>query len=172
MASVNKVILVGNLGADPETKYLPSGDAVTNIRLATTDRWKDKASGEMKEATEWHRIAFFGRLAEVAGEYLKKGSQVYVEGRIRTRKWRTRKARIAIPRRSSPTPCKCSARARAPARRVPSRSAAPSPPRKPRPRRRRRPANSLTRRTTSRSLTPLSPNNQRYKRRPCTSTST
>src|SRR5690349_14620365 len=87
MASVNKVILVGNLGADPETKYLPSGDAVTNIRLATTDRWKDKASEAMKEATEWHRIAFFGRLAEIAGEYLKKGSQVYVEGRIRTRKW-------------------------------------------------------------------------------------
>jgi single-strand DNA-binding protein len=87
MASVNKVILVGNLGADPETKYLPSGDAVTNIRVATTDRWKDKASGEMKEATEWHRIAFFGRLAEVSGEYLRKGSQVYVEGRIRTRKW-------------------------------------------------------------------------------------
>jgi single-strand DNA-binding protein len=87
MASVNKVILVGNLGADPETKYLPSGDAVANIRIATTDRWKDKASGEMKEATEWHRIAFFGRLAEIAGEYLKKGSQVYVEGRIRTRKW-------------------------------------------------------------------------------------
>src|SRR5207248_4086167 len=87
MASVNKVIIVGNLGADPETRYTPSGDAVTNIRLATTDRWKDKASGEMKEATEWHRIAFFGRLAEVAGEYLKKGSQVYVEGRLRTRKW-------------------------------------------------------------------------------------
>src|SRR3954469_3853558 len=87
MASVNKVILVGNLGADPETKYLPSGDAVTNIRIATTDRWKDKASGEMKEATEGHRIAFFGRLAEIAGQYLKKGSQVYVEGRIRTRKW-------------------------------------------------------------------------------------
>ena len=87
MASVNKVILVGNLGADPETKYLPSGDAVTNIRIATTDKWKDKASGETKEATEWHRIAFFGRLAEIAGEYLKKGSQVYVEGRIRTRKW-------------------------------------------------------------------------------------
>src|SRR4051812_5212351 len=87
MASVNKVILVGNLGADPESKYLPSGDAVANIRLATTDRWKDKASGEMKEATEWHRVAFFGRLAEIAGEYLKKGSQVYIEGRIRTRKW-------------------------------------------------------------------------------------
>ena len=87
MASVNKVIIVGNLGADPETRYTPSGDAVTNIRVATTDRWKDKASGEMKEATEWHRIAFFGRLAEVAGEYLKKGSQVYVEGSLRTRKW-------------------------------------------------------------------------------------
>jgi len=87
MASVNKVIIVGNLGADPETKYLPSGDAVTNIRVATTDKWKDKASGEMKEATEWHRIAFFGRLATIAGEYLKKGSQVYVEGSLRTRKW-------------------------------------------------------------------------------------
>ena len=87
MASVNKVILVGNLGADPETRYMPSGDAITNIRIATTDRWKDKGSGEMKEATEWHRIAFFGRLAEIAGQYLKKGSQVYVEGRIRTRKW-------------------------------------------------------------------------------------
>jgi single-strand DNA-binding protein len=87
MASVNKVILVGNLGADPETRYMPSGDAITNIRIATTDRWKDKQSGEMKEATEWHRIAFFGRLAEIAGQYLKKGSQVYVEGRIRTRKW-------------------------------------------------------------------------------------
>src|ERR1700675_3314772 len=87
MASVNKVIIVGNLGADPETRFLPSGEAVANIRVATTDRWKDKASGEMKEATEWHRISFFGRLAEVAGEYLKKGSQVYVEGSLRTRKW-------------------------------------------------------------------------------------
>jgi single-strand DNA-binding protein len=87
MASVNKVIIVGNLGADPETRYMPTGDSVTNIRVATTDRWKDKQSGEMKEATEWHRIAFFGKLAEIAGEYLKKGSQVYVEGRIRTRKW-------------------------------------------------------------------------------------
>ena len=87
MASVNKVIVVGNLGADPETRYLPSGEAVTNIRVATTDKWKDKASGEQKEATEWHRISFFGRLAEVAGEYLRKGSQVYVEGSLRTRKW-------------------------------------------------------------------------------------
>ena len=86
MASVNKVILIGNLGADPETRYLPSGDAVTNIRIATTDVWKDKA-GEKQEHTEWHRIAFFGKLAEIAGEYLKKGSPVYVEGRIRTRKW-------------------------------------------------------------------------------------
>ena len=87
MASLNKVILVGNLGADPETRYLPSGDAVTNIRIATTDRYKEKSSGELKELTEWHRIAFFGRLAEVAGEYLKKGASVYIEGRIRTRKW-------------------------------------------------------------------------------------
>lgn len=87
MASVNKVIILGNLGADPETRFLPSGDAVTNIRVATTDRYKDKATGEMKEVTEWHRIAFFGRLAEVAGEYLKKGSAVYVEGKLQTRKW-------------------------------------------------------------------------------------
>jgi single-strand DNA-binding protein len=87
MASVNKVILVGNLGADPEVRYLPSGDAVANIRLATTDRYKDKTSGEMKESTEWHRVSFFGRLAEIVNEYLKKGSSVYIEGRIRTRKW-------------------------------------------------------------------------------------
>ena len=87
MASVNKVILVGNLGADPEVRYLPSGDAVANIRIATTDRYKDKASGEFKEITEWHRIAFFGRLADIVGQYLKKGSSVYIEGKIRTRKW-------------------------------------------------------------------------------------
>lgn len=87
MASVNKVILVGNLGADPESRFFPSGDAVTNIRLATTDRWKDKTSGEMKEATEWHRVVFVGRLAEVVNEYCKKGSSIYVEGKITTRKW-------------------------------------------------------------------------------------
>lgn len=87
MASVNKVILVGNLGADPETKYMPSGDAVTNLRLATTDRYKDKQTGEQKEATEWHRVSMFGKLAEIAGKYLRKGSSVYIEGRIRTRKW-------------------------------------------------------------------------------------
>jgi single-strand DNA-binding protein len=84
---INKVILVGNLGADPETRYMPSGSAVTNIRLATTDSWKDRQSGEQQERTEWHRVAFFGRLAEIAAEYLRKGSQVYVEGRIQTRKW-------------------------------------------------------------------------------------
>jgi single-strand DNA-binding protein len=87
MASVNKVILIGNLGRDPETRFLPSGDAVTNISIATSEKWKDKASGEMKEATEWHRVAFFGKLAEIAGEYLKKGSQVSVEGSLHTRKY-------------------------------------------------------------------------------------
>ncbi len=87
MASVNKVILVGNLGADPETRFMPSGDPICNLRLATTDSYKDKSSGEKKESTEWHRIVMFGRLAEIAGQYLKKGSQVYIEGRIQTRKW-------------------------------------------------------------------------------------
>ena len=87
MASINKVILVGNLGRDPETRYMPEGGAVTNVSIATTDTWKDKTSGEKKEATEWHRVVFFNRLAEIAGEYLKKGSQIYVEGRLRTRKW-------------------------------------------------------------------------------------
>jgi single-strand DNA-binding protein len=86
MASVNKVILVGNLGKDPETRYLPSGDAVANFSIATTEVFKDK-SGAKQEHTEWHRISFFGRQAEIAGEYLKKGSPVYIEGRIRTRKW-------------------------------------------------------------------------------------
>ena len=87
MASVNKVILVGNLGRDPETRYMPDGAAITNVSVATSYQWTDKASGEKKEETEWHRVVFRGRLAEVAGEYLKKGSQVYVEGRLRTRKW-------------------------------------------------------------------------------------
>jgi single-strand DNA-binding protein len=84
---VNKVILVGNLGADPETRSLPSGMTVANIRIATSESWKDKQSGEMKEQTEWHSVALFGRLGEIAGEYLRKGSQVYIEGRLRTRKW-------------------------------------------------------------------------------------
>ncbi|HSV53864.1 MAG TPA: single-stranded DNA-binding protein [Burkholderiaceae bacterium] len=87
MASVNKVIIVGNLGRDPEMRTFPSGDRVANVTIATTDKWKDKQSGEMKEATEWHRVVFNGRLAEIAGEYLRKGSQVYVEGSLRTRKW-------------------------------------------------------------------------------------
>jgi single-strand DNA-binding protein len=87
MASVNKVIVVGNLGRDPETRYMPDGAAITNVSVATSFQWTDKASGEKKEETEWHRVVFRGKLAEVAGEYLKKGSQVYVEGRLRTRKW-------------------------------------------------------------------------------------
>ncbi|WP_348761696.1 single-stranded DNA-binding protein [uncultured Salinisphaera sp.] len=84
---INKAIIVGNLGADPETRYTAGGTAVTNCNVATSDTWRDKTSGEMQERTEWHRIVFFARLAEVAGEYLKKGSKVYVEGRIQTRKW-------------------------------------------------------------------------------------
>ena len=87
MASVNKVILIGNLGKDPDVRYLPSGEAVTNITLATTETWKDKNSGEKKEATEWHRVVFFRKLAEIAGQYLKKGSPVYIEGSLKTRKW-------------------------------------------------------------------------------------
>ena len=87
MASVNKVIIVGNLGRDPEVRYTPNGDSITNVTIATTDTWKDKATGEKKEATEWHRVVFFGKLAEIAGQYLKKGRQVYVEGALRTRKW-------------------------------------------------------------------------------------
>jgi single-strand DNA-binding protein len=84
---VNKVILVGNLGQDPEVRYLPNGGAVANITLATSESWRDKATGEQKEQTEWHRVVLFGKLAEVAGEYLRKGSQVYIEGQLRTRKW-------------------------------------------------------------------------------------
>jgi single-strand DNA-binding protein len=84
---VNKVIVVGNLGQDPETRYMPSGSAVTNLRVATNESWKDKQTGEQKDRTEWHRVAMFGRLAEIAAEYLRKGSQVYIEGKLRTRKW-------------------------------------------------------------------------------------
>ena len=87
MASVNKVILVGNLGADPEVRYMSNGEAVANVRLATTESWKDKNSGEKREVTEWHRVVFYRKLAEIVGQYLKKGSSVYIEGRIRTRKW-------------------------------------------------------------------------------------
>ena len=87
---INKVILVGNLGADPETRYMPSGSAVTNLSVATSEQWKDKQSGEQKERTEWHKVAMFNRLAEIAAEYLRKGSQVYIEGKLRTRKWQDR----------------------------------------------------------------------------------
>ena len=87
MASVNKVIIVGNLGKDPETRYTTAGDPITSVTVATSDKWRDKATGEQKEATEWHRIVFFGKLAEIAGQYLQKGSQVYVEGKLKTRKY-------------------------------------------------------------------------------------
>lgn len=84
---INKVILIGNLGADPETRYMPSGNAVCNVTLATTDSWKDRNTGQQQERTEWHRVVFFGRLAEIAGQYLRKGSKVYIEGRLQTREW-------------------------------------------------------------------------------------
>jgi single-strand DNA-binding protein len=84
---INKVILIGNLGADPETRYTPSGTAITNLRIATTESWKDRQSGEQQERTEWHRVVMFDRLAEIAAEYLRKGSQVYIEGQLQTRKW-------------------------------------------------------------------------------------
>lgn len=87
MRGVNKVIVVGNLGQDPDIRYMPSGDAVANVSVATTESWKDKQTGEQKERTEWHKVAMFGRLAEIAGEYLRKGSQVYIEGSLQTRKW-------------------------------------------------------------------------------------
>jgi single-strand DNA-binding protein len=90
---INKVILVGNLGKDPETRYMPSGSAVTNLTLATSESWKDKQSGEQQERTEWHKVAMFGRLAEIAAEYLRKGSQVYIEGKLRTRKWQDKEGK-------------------------------------------------------------------------------
>ncbi len=90
MASVNKVILVGNLGRDPEVRYTPEGSAICNVSIATTSNWKDKATGERREETEWHRVVFYNRLAEIAGEYLRKGRPVYVEGRLKTRKWQNK----------------------------------------------------------------------------------
>ena len=90
---INKVILVGNLGADPETRYMPSGKAVTNLRIATSEGWKDKQTGDMQERTEWHRVALFDKLAEIAAEYLRKGSQVYIEGSLRTRKWQDKEGK-------------------------------------------------------------------------------
>ena len=90
---VNKVIIVGNLGKDPETRYMPSGSAVTNLRIATTEAWKDKQTGDQQERTEWHSVAMFGRLAEIAAEYLRKGSQIYIEGKLRTRKWQDKEGK-------------------------------------------------------------------------------
>ncbi len=92
MSSVNKVILIGNLGADPETRQFPNGGIVCNLRIATTEKWKDKVSGELKEATEWHRVVMFRKLAEIASQYLRKGSSVFIEGRLQTRKWQDRDA--------------------------------------------------------------------------------
>jgi single-strand DNA-binding protein len=93
MRGVNKVILVGNMGADPETRYMPSGKAVTNIRIATSESWKDKQTGDAKERTEWHSVVLYDKLGEIAGEYLRKGSQVYVEGSLRTRKWQDKEGK-------------------------------------------------------------------------------
>ncbi|MFM7276033.1 MAG: single-stranded DNA-binding protein [Gammaproteobacteria bacterium] len=90
---VNKVILIGNCGADPETRYMPSGGAVTNVRIATSESWKDKSTGQAQERTEWHRVVFFSRLAEIAAEYLRKGSKVYIEGSLRTRKWQDKEGK-------------------------------------------------------------------------------
>ena len=104
---VNKAILVGNLGADPETRYSASGGAITNIRLATTDSWTDRQSNERRERTEWHRVVMFGRLAEIAEQYLRKGRQVYIEGQIQTRKWQGRTGRTATPPRSWREICRC-----------------------------------------------------------------
>ena len=109
---INKVILVGNLGADPETRYTAAGAAITNIRLATSESWRDKQTGENQERTEWHRVVFFSRLAEIAGEYLRKGSQVYIEGSIRTRKWQGRPGPLHHGNR-----CQRNADARSPRRR-------------------------------------------------------
>jgi single stranded DNA-binding protein len=104
---VNKVILVGNLGKDPEIRYMPNGNAVANLTLATTESWKDKQTGDQQEKTEWHRIVMFRRLAEIAGEYLKKGSQVYIEGKLQTRKWQDNSGNDRYTRKLSPMKCRC-----------------------------------------------------------------
>ena len=105
---INKVIIVGNCGQDPETRYLPSGGAVTNMSLATSEAWKDKNTGEQQERTEWHKVVFFNRLGEIAGEYLKKGSKVYVEGSLRTRKWQGQDGSDRYTQRLLPAKCRCS----------------------------------------------------------------
>ena len=107
---VNKVILVGNLGRDPEVRYIPNGSAVATLSLATSESWRDKQSGEQKEVTEWHRVVIFGKLAEIAGEYLRKGSRVYIEGQLRTRKWTDQAGQINTPQRwwsILVAPCRC-----------------------------------------------------------------
>ncbi len=104
---VNKVIIVGNCGQDPETRFMPSGGAVTNLSIATSESWKDKNTGDQQERTEWHRVVFFNRLAEIAGEYVKKGSKLYVEGSLRTRKWQGRTVKIVILPKLSLVKCRC-----------------------------------------------------------------
>ena len=161
MASVNKVILIGNLGRDPETRFMPDGGAVTNTSIATSETWKDK-NGEKQEKTEWHRVAFFGKLAEIAGEYLKKGSQVYVEGRLQTRKWQDKdgqdKYSTEIVADRMQGECWVRARAWAAAtvsvKALPSATAAQSPPRSP-PAARRPVRNSTISRTTFPSSAPV-----------------
>ena len=106
MASVNKVIVLGNLGKDPDLRHLPNGDAVCNFSLATTESWKDK-EGNKQDKTEWHNVVIFRKLAEIAGEYLKKGRPVYIEGRLQTRKWQDKEERIVTQRKSLQTKCKC-----------------------------------------------------------------
>ena len=125
MASVNKVILIGNLGRDPETRYTTGGDAVTNLRIATTETWKDKA-GEKQEKTEWHTVVLFGRQAEIAGEYLKKGRSVYIEGRLQTRKYTDKEGVEKYSTKSSATACSSSADERAAAAATPNSVAAGS----------------------------------------------
>ena len=110
---INKVILIGNLGKDPETRYMPSGSAVTNLRIATSESFKDRETGEKQERTEWHSVAMFGKLAEISAEYLKKGSQVYIEGRLRTRKWQDKEQKDRYSTEIIATRCRCSAAAAA-----------------------------------------------------------
>jgi single-strand DNA-binding protein len=161
MASVNKVILIGNLGKDPEVRYAPSGSAICNVTIATSRQWKDKTSGERQEETEWHRVVFYDRLAEIAGEYLKKGRPVYVEGRLKTRKWTDKEGVEKYTTEIVAARCSCWAAAKAVAAvpattwavAAPPRRAARRPPAAPRPPSRRpsrRPA-STTWKTTSRS---------------------
>ena len=128
MASVNKVILIGNLGADPEMRAFSNGDAVCNLRLATSEQWKDKTTGEQRESTEWHRVVLFRRLAEIADQYLKKGAQVYIEGRLRTRKWQDRDGQERYTTEIEASEMKMLGTTSSGIRQAPERPSHPSPP--------------------------------------------